>query len=135
LIEGDEYWLVGWMATADLSTRPSNRGLIGRGYGAGYGSLAGRIVARVCKDDLDLFGELGSQRVKIGTVRGGTPMQPKETKESDEASEPTDARSPADTEFSPIALPLAKWLWLRKGARLSVRSDELRGCASQRLSY
>jgi hypothetical protein len=117
LIEGDEYWVVGWMATTDLSAQPSPLGRFGHGYGAGRGMRAGRVTATVCDQDVDVFAELGSERAKIGTMRRGTPFR--KTEEGDRVA----------VDF------LNRWLWLKPGAKLWVPAAAVADCGTRSVSY
>ncbi|HMR78541.1 MAG TPA: hypothetical protein PKD61_25720 [Polyangiaceae bacterium] len=125
LLEGNEYWVVGWVATKDLSTQPSMLGKFGRGYGSGSGAKAGRQLGRACGEDVALYGELGKERRRIGTLRRDTAFLIETPKDAEHE----------ESEHVQVTLPLSKWLWLRQTAKLTVYAADIRDCTAQTVSY
>jgi hypothetical protein len=82
---------------------------LGAGYGAGVATFQGDT----CNESLPLVVELGSDRVRVGTIRAGTSFR---------------ILSTAD-DWAGIELPRQDWFLLQKPARFVIPARELSGCA------
>ncbi len=128
LLAGFDYWVVGWMATRDLTWTPSMTGILGGAAKGGVGAQrAGQVSVRRCEADVELFGVLGGEHARIGTIRRGTPFVLRDEKDGRQ-DEPLLAGLRQISLFNP-------WLQLDAGARLMVAESATKQCSATSAWY
>jgi hypothetical protein len=128
LLAGFDYWVVGWMATRDLTWTPSVRALFGGvAEGGVRAQRGGQVSARRCEADVELFGVLGDEHARIGTIRRGTPFVLRDEKDGRQ-DKPLLAGLRHISLFNP-------WLQLDAGARLMVAESATKQCSATSASY
>lgn len=130
LVEGDGYFVFGWVPSADLRWPP-----LGIGHGIGLGRIGRRYVSarggRTCARALTLLAEVGSERAVVGTLKKGTALHlVDEAAPAADGGEPPPRGKRAEPRFQRITLPQVRWLVLEEKARLLIPEDEWKECAT-----
>ncbi|MBI3202983.1 MAG: hypothetical protein HYZ29_15700 [Myxococcales bacterium] len=116
LIDGNGYFVSGWVAKNDLVT---SQGWLGAGYGkgAGFARGVGKLQSYTqCKADVPLYVEQGQERIEVGLIHKGAGFHPKP------GADP-------DAKYLTFELPASTWFWIDKSARLVVEAASIQSCS------
>ncbi|MCC6899251.1 MAG: hypothetical protein IT377_09775 [Polyangiaceae bacterium] len=116
LIDGNGYFVSGWVAKKDLIT---SQGWLGAGYGKGTGYARGVGKLRSythCKDDVPLYVEQGQERIQVGLIHKGAGFHPKPDADP-------------DAKYVTFELPASTWFWIDKSSRLVLEAASIQSCS------
>lgn len=116
LIDGNGYFVSGWVAKKDLIASP---GWFGAGYGkgAGYARRVGKLRGFTqCKDDVPVYVEQGQERIQVGLIHKGAGFHPKPDADP-------------DAKYLTFELPASTWFWIDKSARLVLEAASIQSCS------